>query len=57
MRQLGRASARGVAIAGNGWKASEAFSVAAIKQRSAENLREMRLKAAIRRLGYAKEGR
>lgn len=55
MQQFGRSGARGAALRGNGWRASEAFSVAGILQRGRGNKREAMLKAAIRRLRMAKD--
>jgi hypothetical protein len=49
--QIGRISARGIAIRGNGWKAS------ALKPGTAAKIREGRLRAAIRRLKYQEAGK
>ena len=42
-------------IRGFGWKASEAFSPGAMRQRSPDNKRRAMLEAAIRRIRLAKE--
>jgi hypothetical protein len=55
MQQFGRSGARGAALRGNGWRASEAFSVAGILQRGRSNKREAMLKTAIRRMRMEKE--
>lgn len=54
MQQIGRSGARGAALRGNGWRASEAFSVAGILARGAGKKCEAMLRAAIRRLRLTK---